>query len=633
MPNAIRTKIIRLVYAFLVIPYYNMELFQKFKLSIHAGKENMANSDLSSSPIPPNPTMFQCNQIQQFKLPIEYLDPSNTFSLSEVVSSDLELVSQSPMDERQCMYDYMFQPTHIFGKLLIPNWNKSYTTNTTYLNDTQCIIKNMNKFNETRKSTSPVNCERIFEVWDCIKQDASFTERYGYLEWDMLKQFNRSPRFLQLLSVMNIMSPLMSLLLPVIFIIFPFILLKIQGVPVSFSSYIEVLKNIAKHHFIGKTLLNMQSFSWDKIIYFMITLGLYGLQIYQNANSCIRYYRNMNKITNIIIDTRSFVEHSIDSMENFLAISENCHTYNEFCHDIRIQHGRLKQLHTDLIHITPFTNSTKSLLNNGELLKHFYQLYENPDYEECIRFSMGFEGYINNLTGVYNNISAGNVSFATFDAKKECDFKQQYYPPLMNETSIKNDCSMKNNIIISAPNKAGKTTMLKTTTINIIFSQQVGCGFYGSADINPYTHIHSYLNIPDTSERDSLFQAESRRCKEIIDIINENNDTNQYRHFCIFDELYSGTNPEEASQAGKAFLSYLSKYKNVRYMLTTHYLKICKHFKNSSSVCNYKMLVDVLPDSSFNYKYKMKKGISKIKGGIRVLKDMDYPEEILASLE
>jgi hypothetical protein len=29
----------------------------------------------------------------------------------------------------------------------------------------------------------------------------------------------------------------------------------------------------------------------------------------------------------------------------------------------------------------------------------------------------------------------------------------------------------------------------------------------------------------------------------------------------------------------------------------------------------------------------MKKGISKLKGGIRVLKDMNYPEEILADLE
>ena len=30
----------------------------------------------------------------------------------------------------------------------------------------------------------------------------------------------------------------------------------------------------------------------------------------------------------------------------------------------------------------------------------------------------------------------------------------------------------------------------------------------------------------------------------------------------------------------------------------------------------------------FNYFYKLVKGISDIKGGIRVLKDMDYPEEI-----
>jgi DNA mismatch repair ATPase MutS len=96
--------------------------------------------------------------------------------------------------------------------------------------------------------------------------------------------------------------------------------------------------------------------------------------------------------------------------------------------------------------------------------------------------------------------------------------------------------------------------------------------------------------------------------------------------------LYSGTNPEEATQAGKAFLSYLSKYPNVKYMLTTHYVKICKHFKKSNSVCNYKMEVNVMPDRSFEYTYKMKKGISQLKGGIRVLRDMNYPQEILAEL-
>ena len=271
----------------------------------------------------------------------------------------------------------------------------------------------------------------------------------------------------------------------------------------------------------------------------------------------------------------------------------------------------------------------------GYMLKCFYRIFSVPQYESAIRYSVGFEGYINNLIGVNNNIVSGNVNIATFSVRKNnnCIFKNQYYPALMNENPVKNDCSFKKNIVISSPNKSGKTTILKTTAINIIFTQQLGCGFYSSGTLKPYSHIHSYLNIPDTSGRDSLFQAESRRCKEIIDVIKKYNDAAKYRHFCIFDELYSGTNPDEASKAGHAFLKYLTKYENVNFILTTHYFKICKKFNNSELVQNYKMEVNVLGDGSFEYTYKIKKGISKIKGGIRVLKDMDYPDEIIKFIE
>jgi DNA mismatch repair ATPase MutS len=137
------------------------------------------------------------------------------------------------------------------------------------------------------------------------------------------------------------------------------------------------------------------------------------------------------------------------------------------------------------------------------------------------------------------------------------------------------------------------------------------------------------LNIPDTSGRDSLFQAESRRCKEILDVIHENPDD---RHFCIFDELYSGTNPEEASKAGYAFLCYLNKFSNVDFMLTTHYVSICNKFKDSDHIRNYKMDVRVQEDGTFHYTYKMKPGISKKKGALRVLKDMNYPAEIIENM-
>ena len=187
---------------------------------------------------------------------------------------------------------------------------------------------------------------------------------------------------------------------------------------------------------------------------------------------------------------------------------------------------------------------------------------------------------------------------------------------------------------ITGPNAAGKTTYLKTTALNIIFSQQVGCGFYSSCSICPYTQIHSYLNIPDTSGRDSLFQAESRRCKEIIAAIIQTKEK-ESRHFCIFDELYSGTNPGEANKSAYAFLRYLSQYSNVDFILTTHYIDMCERFANEKRgmIENWKMDVEIGEDGNLDYKYTISKGISKIQGAIKVLQDMDYPCEIIDTIK
>ena len=143
----------------------------------------------------------------------------------------------------------------------------------------------------------------------------------------------------------------------------------------------------------------------------------------------------------------------------------------------------------------------------------------------------------------------------------------------------------------------------------------------------PYDKLHCYLNVPDTSGRDSLFQAEARRCKEIIDCIDEEN-SKDFTHFCIFDELYSGTNPEEAIISANAFMDYIVKHDNVTCMLTTHYIKLCKKLSKNKVIQNYNMKT-IKKNDNFEYTYKLIKGISKIKGGLKVLHDMKYPKEIL----
>jgi DNA mismatch repair protein MutS len=216
----------------------------------------------------------------------------------------------------------------------------------------------------------------------------------------------------------------------------------------------------------------------------------------------------------------------------------------------------------------------------------------------------------------------------TFTKKGKPSFKKMYYPKFINDESstiIKNDCNL--NKIITGPNASGKTTTLKSALINILLSQQIGFGCFESLKLCPYDKIHCYLNIPDTSGRDSLFQAEARRCKEIIDCIDEEK-SKELTHFCIFDELYSGTNPEEAVITANAFMDYIVKNENVTCILTTHYVKLCKKLSKNKMIKNYNMKT-IKKNDNFEYTYQLDEGISKIKGGLKVLHDMKYPKEIL----
>jgi hypothetical protein len=596
-----------------------------------------------------------------FKLPIMYLPEEAVRPLSTLVSTDLEMVANQgtvvdkDTPEKRGMYDYLLQPQHDFAKTLISDWNQNFTTDTEFLSHTQDVLHKMPQYLEGMKPTkvdsaqadepyrfTQDKCEKIMEIWKDTKEDPDFLEKYCYIEWDMVKYLNKSPYFLQSLSIINMTAPIMSFIIPIIFLIFPFIILKIQNVPINFQMYVQVLKDIARHHFIGKTISSLQSLSWDKIVYMLITVGLYFLQIYQNINLCCRFYRNIHRINSHLTELRDYLEYSIQSMENFMKISGNLPSYKDFTRITRNHCLSLQAFYDELVPIRPFEPGFFKLTEIGYLLKCFYELHSHPGYEESIRYSMGFEGYVNNLLGIHDNMAHRRIAMANIHSEpcSTC-VRKQYYPAHVDKEHVKNTFDLSNNAIITGPNASGKTTMLKATTINVIFTQQFGVGFYESCDMAPYTHIHSYLNIPDTSGRDSLFQAESRRCKEIIDIIHKPYpDTHENRlakHFCIFDELYSGTNPTEATQSAYAFLLYLSKYKNVDFILTTHYVSLCKKLEKKlekkaalRKIANYKMDVTKNPETGkVKYTYLMKRGISKIQGAVLILEEMCYPKEIL----
>ncbi len=549
----------------------------------------------------------------KFRLPIEHLEDTKTVPLS--LARDLELT-----DISNNLYNYLLSNHNtVFGDKTKLLWTNSYSANKNYIEDTQTLLS---------KSLKPFDSSfnDMKNLWNDIHIETGFHEKYHFIEWDYFKQLNYSAVFMQGASLYNMSSPFFSLTLPIFFLIVPFFMLRLQGKSVSVSEYYSVLKMIIEKHQIGQ-LFSISSATWDKRIYIIISLVLYLFQIYQNISACIRFYNNMTYIHKQIFTVRDFANDTIERIDDYIINSKKLKTYKKFVKTIVYHRDILESIRDELSCITPYKFNLAKINNIGYIMSCFYQIYQCPHIRDTLEFSILFQGYCDNISSIQYNIKSKSIQYCKIKKNSPCKFTEAYFPSIKHTKPIKNTYTLDKNILITGPNAAGKTTLLKTTLYNILLSQQIGCGYFKKAVINPYDYIHCYINIPDTSGRDSLFQAEARRCKDILDEICNNSNK---RHFCIFDELYSGTNPYEAVASAYAYLKYLNNNKNVTYIITTHYLDLCKNLEDDENNKNYNMKI-LGSKNNLTYTYKLTEGISNIRGGTKVLYDLEYPEEILCN--
>lgn len=595
----------------------------------------------------PTPVNKNNNIENTFKLPISYLT-KNLYDTPVHLLTDLELLHPT-----KSLYQKVFPSSSSISKIsssfatdYIPLFATQYTTDTTFLKDTQRLI--------IENGLAPLaddQYQKIMPMWYEMKQETSFMERYEhYINYSWLKKYNTNATFLQLLSIYNMTSPILSLLVPIVFLFLPFLILKVQGITITMDKYVMVIQTLFKRHQLGQ-LFNLKTASYDKVVYIVITIGFYIMQIYQNIMSCKKFYTNMHKIHADLFVTRQYLQMTMKRMETVRPLLSTLPTYSAFLSQFDKMNSQITGMVTDLDSVSPAILNFAKLKQIGYVMKCFYKLNNDAQWQEGLHYTFGLHGYLDNIIKLKTKLTAGEMAKCNYvtnddmnkdDEKKrkskkdkgnkkkvanvreKTKFTNAYFPlDEKQEMVVKNSYDLNKHAVITGPNAAGKTTLLKATLYNILLSQQIGCGFYEAADLVPFDQLHCYINIPDTSERDSLFQAEARRCKDILTRVDDGQ-----RHFCIFDELYSGTNPYEAIGSAYAFLNYLTKYDKVTFMLTTHFLDLCYKLENVISIKNYHMLIEGT-DEEFTYTYKIKKGISHIKGGVKVLKDLAYPPELI----
>ena len=559
--------------------------------------------------------------VSLFKLPVEYSNHVQCIDQHTIV--DLELDTTQSV---KSVYDMVFTPTTEFGKNTIHMWNKYFTTDVAFLTDSQKLITKGN----TQQCVDNKTQTDILQIKSDINEDAFFLEKYGYIEWKKFQNLNENSTVLQCISIYNLASPMLALIMPIIVMTIPLIALKVKGVPISLNSYIQLLKSIVKGHQLGK-LFDIGKMSTDKIIYACVSIFFYLVQIYQNIKSCQLFLSNNKIIHKNIKIVKEYLTQTNVIMESIIDRCSNLKSYDKFVDGIKIHKKELEMTGNMLSTIVKF--GMNSIGQIGYVLKCYYHIFKNTTFHSSLWYSFDLNGFNDNLNGLYSNIINKRLCKCKYK-NAVTKFKNAYFPIIAGKT-VHNSYKLDRHLILTGPNASGKTTLLKSTIFNVILSQQLGFGFYKSAVINPYDTINCYINIPDTSARDSLFQSEARRCKTILTKIDEYDRSvitkppSKRRHLCVFDELFSGTNPYEAISSAYSFLFYLNKNDNVNFVLTTHFINLCAMFTNTPYVHNFHMDTSYNNTGDIEYTYKIEAGISNIKGGVKILEKLEFPKEII----
>lgn len=576
----------------------------------------------------------------KFKTPIQYI--------KKIQSIDSSIQNDFHFNEPNNVFELLLTKSgneyNEYRMKIIELMKSYYSYDISFLKQTQTFLQNIDPTDYHQN-----DCIEIWNKMNNFETNTQFCRNYNYIDYTQFERFNSNPTFMQIYSTYYLGSPIIQFLIPFILLLLPFFLMMfLQRENASFSNYVTLLKNVMKKHSLGN-MFNIMSNEVDistKTTSFLF-LSLYFVSIYQNFLSCVKHYSNIQEMKHTLYTLYSHIEKTISNIDTLI---ETIHvhkldTYSTFSKDIYEVKEKLEYYSTSIQNSLYIHNSEvhfNDILKIGKLTSLFYTLKDDVSFYPLIQETF----YVNEF---YNCISCFNINISNYsmnsneyiETKNEDDNTQKFYisnqvNPILkiqsvidisdtNQTNIvRHNVSLDNGIILTGGNATGKTTFLKTSFMNILLNQIFGYGFYEKANIPIYTKLFSYINIPDTNDRDSLFQNEAKRCLDIIHYLQENT-FNNVKIFCVFDELFTGTNIDDATYAGLQCIKYLNTY-NVDFILTTHFTHMVKQIKHS------KTYTKKIRCFKTNKEYNLEKGISKIKIGKQILRHLGYPSDFFGDI-
>jgi hypothetical protein len=564
------------------------------------------------------------------------LDPLPVIYKKESDKETLNLASPNPLTEHSISIDdsiFAGMDMDAIQAKILPTWGSApgtrHLTKTIVTRaDVLAHLQTKYKFYSLTNGVgcSSADCATFRANLHAFYEDTEFYKNYNFMNWKIAEPLNHSSDFVGISALSQYATPIMHAFGPLYVLFIPLLILimdLICGTDANTcsSKYICHVYQLLNRHFIGKRIFQLDV----PVGITGLLLGLWAVyyifQGYMQYTQARKFTKHLFKAAEWIQNIKHFTEQAysewtigFQSDVPFQSLSPAF--YNQMA-DLA---GTWKEISDSLpnLPVWPYWKITDGPSMSRGLVQ-LYRLFTSEKYMTALFYVPSWLEYIGALQECAHQMEMGVLTPAVFIDNTELACMDNHMHPALPLDAVPNSVPLHPNVILTGENASGKSTCMRSVFANILLSQSIGLGRYSKCHLVPYTHFHLYMNIPDVLEKDSLFEAEVRQCKDILNTFSEGG-----HHFCAFDELFTGTNPLDAETITYAYLYYIStQCPNVQFWLTTHFHDACRKLNEH--------LLDNLLFCEMKPGYQMTSGISSTANAVSVLTKFEFPEEIIQS--
>jgi DNA mismatch repair ATPase MutS len=173
-----------------------------------------------------------------------------------------------------------------------------------------------------------------------------------------------------------------------------------------------------------------------------------------------------------------------------------------------------------------------------------------------------------------------------------------------------------NFLFLTGANMAGKSTLIKSVG-TAVFLAHIGMGVPAeNMQLSYFDGMLSNINVMDNLLKgESYFYNEVHRIKSTVQRISDGR-----KWLILIDELFKGTNVEDAMKCSTTVIKGLLKMKKSLFILSTHLYEIGDELKSFPNI-RFNYFETIVKEDQLFFNYQLKEGISNDRLGYLILKN------------